>query len=117
MTYEDVLLFVTKWGEGTQPGQEKRTPREVWDALGGDALEDAVALAAFDTALVMGLQRTLDWLEMCQHSGDPRVTVKAILAMREARCRSNKLFSVFGKEWLTRLTELKRESDALLPPT
>lgn len=118
---------LTKWGiskranpdldiEALSEEQAKAIYKErYWDKVGGSAQHPAVALVAFDTAVNMGVSRANEWLAMCQHSGDPRVTCMAIIAMREARYRSNKLFSVFGKGWLNRLTDLKREVGAILP--
>jgi lysozyme family protein len=78
---------------------------QYWVPIGGDGLPWDLAIAAFDTAVNVGVRRTRKWLETHQ-------TRQALLERRTAYYLSLNN-PRFEKGWLNRVNDLKKYLDIL----
>jgi lysozyme family protein len=86
---------------------------DYWTPLGLDAVEPSLAIAAFDTAVNMGVGRARRYLSTTGHW-------RELLAQRAHDYVTFERFSAYGREWLTRvyalyLVCLKEESGSMSP--
>lgn len=85
-----------------------------WNAIGGVDLDWPLAIAAFDTAVNVGVNRTNRWLRQTMERGEGHMYLLNLRQIHYATIiRKNPVLKKYSRGWTNRVNDLKKFIDIL----